>query len=154
MPGRTPKVPSAEDVRKKFLKRVKVAGPDYEFRVNNPLRDWLEEFKAAKERIKEGLTEMAEEERFVKHAEKKGGTERWKSRTTRKGPSRWKDETPRQADEFKNEIAPYLEEIARTPLGEKRKKGDPANVDARVKPIVIRLHAKKVGKKPEELSVE
>jgi hypothetical protein len=61
----------------------------------------------------------------------------------RKGVPRWKDETPKSADTYGSEVSDFFSVLESLALEKKRRKGDPANVDGRVKPIVKALHEKK-----------
>lgn len=138
-------VPKPSEVKNKFLKRVSVARPEYEFRIAFPLKNWEDEYADAWERIMEGIREAIEKGLFVGGVKRKG-IAHWKSQTTRKGPPRWSDETPKRADEYEKEIADYLSAIGATSLGKKKRKGDPMNIDERVKPVVQALRAKKLEK--------
>jgi len=138
--------PPVKEVQEKFKKRVEVSAPDYEFRVKNPLRDWEAEYLDALERIVGGLREAIEQNRLGGGV-KRRGLAFWKNRTSRKGPPRWRDETPKSADTYGSEVADFLSAIGATALEKKKRKGDPANVDGRVKPIVANLRAKKLEKR-------
>lgn len=138
-------VPKASEVKEKFKRRVSIARPEYEFRISVPLKNWEEEYAEAWDRIMEGIREALEQGRFVGGVRRRG-LAHWKSRTVRKGPPRWADETPRSADDYEKEISDYLGAIAATALGKKKRKGDPANIDQRVKPIVQALRLKKLEK--------
>lgn len=137
-----PKIKSVSVAKSRFQKRVQVAAPDYEAGISAPRYDWLEEFKSAWERIRSGLQEAIEEGRIPGGAERRG-TAYWQARTKRKGPPRWREETPKAADTWESEVKPFFETIAAVPLEAKRKKGDPANIEGRVKPIVQALYMKK-----------
>jgi hypothetical protein len=139
-------VPPVKQVQEKFRKRVEVAGPDYEFGVKNPLRDWEAEYVDAVDRIHEGLREAIEQGRLAGGV-KRRGVAFWKGRASRKGPPRWRDETPKSADTFATEISDFLSTIAATALEKKKRKGDPANIEGRVKPIVQALRNKKLEKR-------
>jgi hypothetical protein len=140
------KVPSLEHIKSKFKKRVEVAGPDYEFKVANPLRSWADGYKDAWDRIHEGLREAIDEKRMIGGVERKG-TPFWKERTVRKGPPRWRDETPKSVDYYGKEINDFINELSALVLEKKKRKGDPANVDGRVKPIQKALHELKKKKR-------
>jgi len=141
-----PKVPPITKVREKWKKRVGVAGPDYEAGVTTPVRDWLEEFADAIDRIHEGLTEAMGEGRILGGA-RRVGTTYWKAQATRKGPPRWRDETPKRDAEYAKEFGDFLSEIGTVTIEKKRRKGDPANVSGRVLPIALALHELKKRKR-------
>jgi hypothetical protein len=140
--GRKIVIRPVSKLKEKFKKRVEAAGPDYEFGVKNPLRTWLEEFTAVAETIKEALKQMAEEERF-KHGAERVGQKKWLDNTGRKGPARWREETPKRSDEWEKEWTPFKDEIEKVVLEMKKPRGDPANIDKRVKPIVDALVRKR-----------
>jgi len=147
--GRSIKIRPVENLKEKFVKRVSVAGPDYEAGVKQPLRVWLDEFRNASDAIAEGLRQVAETKRFLTGAERKGQGG-WSNPTVRKGPPRWRDETPKSGDSYKEGFKPFHEVLSSLVLEKKRPKGDPANVDARVKPIATNLHDKKLELRGEK----
>lgn len=140
--GRRIVIRPVSKLKEKFKKRVEAAGPDYEFGVKNPKRTWLEEFIAVAETIKEAIKAMAEEYRF-KHGAERVGQKKWADNTGRKGPARWRDETPKRSDEWEKEWSPFKETIEALVFEAKKPRGDPANVDKRVKPIVDALVKKR-----------
>ena len=81
------RVPSAEDVARKWQARVAIAGPEYEAGVTDPGVDWAGPTKAAESRYKEGVTKAANEGRFGKGVSK-AGNEKWKQKTATLGVSR------------------------------------------------------------------
>lgn len=142
----TPKVKPLDKAKEKFVKRVSIAGPEYEFFVKNPVRDWLTEFIDAIDRIHDGL-KNAIEQGIIKGGAERKGTSFWKSRTSRKGPPRWKEETPKSGDTWEVEWKDFKKQIEETPISKKRTKGDRANIDERLWPIVQRLIALKKEKR-------
>jgi hypothetical protein len=140
--GRSVKIRGRAVLADKFKRHVEVAGPDYEYGVKNPVRTWIEEFEAAVSAIQEGMRKAAEELRFLAGA-KRVGQKKWADNTGRKGPARWRDETPKRADEWHREFNPFAEELEKLVLEAKGPKGDPRNVDIRVKPVVSALVKKK-----------
>jgi len=144
MPTAKVKPPAVGKAR--FLKRVKVAAPDYEQGLKQTPRVWLDEFIEAGDRIQEGIREMVEQMLFIKGAQRVG-QKKWQERALRKGPKRYADETPQAADTWENEVRDFLNEIPNIPLEKKKRKGDPANVTGRVTPIATRLHQLKLIKR-------
>jgi hypothetical protein len=128
--------------REKFRARVTVARPDYEFGIRNPRTRWDEAYEAAWERIKEGIMEALAKALFLGGVKRKGHGF-WADRVSRKGPGRWADETPKAADVWFTGFKPFADVLAALMIGAKRRKGDPANIDNRVKPIVQALRSKK-----------
>lgn len=140
--GRSIRIRPPSKLKEKFKKRVEGAGPDYEFGVKNPLRTWLDEFVSVAEMIKEALKKMADEERF-KGGAQRVGQKKWADNTARKGPARWRDETPKSSDTWEKEWSPYHGELSALVLEAKKPRGDPMNIDNRVKPVVGALVNKK-----------
>jgi len=136
------KVKPVDRAREKFRARVTVARPDYEFGIKNPKTRWDEAFKEAWDRIKEGIMDAINKGLIVGGVERKGH-DFWSSRVSRKGPARWADETPKSADAWHSGFKPFADTLATVAVGPKRRKGDPANIDNRVKPVVQALRTKK-----------
>ncbi|MEM2272304.1 MAG: hypothetical protein QXP56_06545 [Archaeoglobaceae archaeon] len=139
---RSIKIRPVEEIRKKFKKRIEVSAPEYEAGVTSPLRSWLEEFRGVSDAIAEALRRVAEEKTFLQGAERVG-QKKWHENVKRKGPARWRDETPRRDAEWAAGFKPFAEELSRIVLEKRRPKGDPANIDNRVKPVVGALRRKK-----------
>jgi len=137
------RVRSRERAKEKFRKRVEVAAPDYEFGVRNPRYDWLERFSSVVDAIAEALRRALEERRHLAGAQR-AGTKKWQDRAARKGVPRWRDETPKAADNWRSAFEEFASELERLALPPKRPKGDPANVDLRVKPVIEALRRKKL----------
>jgi len=136
------KVKPIDRAKEKFRARVTVARPDYEFGIKNPKTRWDEAFEEAWERIKEGIMEAISKGLFIGGVRRKGHSF-WADRVSRKGPGRWADETPKAADGWAAGFKPFADVLATVIVGAKRRKGDPANIDNRVKPVVQALRSKK-----------
>ncbi|MEM4497890.1 MAG: hypothetical protein QW692_03580 [Nitrososphaerota archaeon] len=136
------KIKPLDRAKEKFRARTSVAGPDYEFGIKNPRTPWDAAFADAIERILEGLRE-AIEKGMILGGVKRRGHAYWSERAARKGPARWREETPKQADGWFSGFKPFGDSLAALVLERKRRKGDPANIDARVKPVVDALRKKK-----------
>jgi len=76
-----------EKAVKKRAERIAVSEAYYKEGVSEPTKDWLEEFKKAKERRNAGLRKAMEEGRFEAGAERVG-TEGWQKATLSKA-DRW-----------------------------------------------------------------
>jgi len=76
-----------EKAVKKRAERIAVSEAYYKAGVEEPSKDWLEQFKKAKERRNAGLRKAMEEGRFEAGAERVG-TEGWKEATLAKA-DRW-----------------------------------------------------------------
>jgi len=76
-----------EKAVKKRSERIAVSEAYYKEGVETPTKDWLEQFKKAKERRNAGLRKAMEEGRFEAGAERVG-TEGWKEATLAKA-DRW-----------------------------------------------------------------
>jgi hypothetical protein len=128
--------------KERFKARVQIAGPEYELGIKSPRTNWDEGYADAWDRIKEGIREAIEAGIPLGGVKRKGHAF-WSSRVIRKGVPRWKDETPKSADTYGSEVSDFFSVLESLALEKKRRKGDPANVDGRVKPIVKALHEKK-----------
>ena len=137
------KIRPRDKLAERFKKKVTEAAPDYEFGVKNPKKGWLEQFLDAADVIAEALRKVAELQLFAKGAERVG-QRKWSENTGRKGPVRWKDETPKSADAWKAGFEPFASALDGFVLEKKRPKGDPYNIDVRVKPVVSALVNKKL----------
>jgi len=137
------RVRSRERAREKFRRRTEIAAPDYEFGVKNPRYDWLERFSSVADSIAEALRKVAEEKRHLAGAQR-AGSKKWQDNTSRKGVPRWRDETPKAADSWRSAFEDFASELERLALAPRRPRGDPANVDLRVKPVVDALRRKKL----------
>ena len=137
------RVRSRERAKEKFRKRVEVAAPDYEFGVKNPRYDWLERFSSVADAVAEALRRAVEEKRHLAGAQR-AGSKKWQDNASRKGVPRWRDETPKAADSWRSAFEDFASELERLALAPRRPKGDPANVDLRVKPVVEALRRKKL----------
>jgi len=136
------KVKALERAKEKFRGRVSVARPEYEFGIKNPKSRWDEAYVDAFDRIKEGIREALEKGLFVGGVTRKGHGF-WSERASRKGPNRWADETPKAADGWAGGFKPFADSLSALILEKKRRKGDPANIDLRTKPVVATLRRKK-----------
>jgi hypothetical protein len=136
------KIKNLEQAKKVFKKRVEGAGPEYEFGIANPRERWDVGYEGAWERIKEGIREALEKALPLGGVKRKGHAF-WQSRTLRKGPSRWKDETPKSDISWFDGFKVFADILASLVLEAKRRKGDPANIDNRVKPVVFALRKRK-----------
>jgi hypothetical protein len=136
------KVKPVDRAKEKFRARVTVARPDYEFGIKNPKVRWDEAFEEAWERIKEGIMEAINKGLVVGGVRRKGHGF-WADRVGRKGPGRWADETPKAADGWAGGFKPFADVLATVVVEKKKRKGDPANIDGRVKPVVQALRTKK-----------
>jgi len=137
------RVKSRERAKDKFKRRVEVAAPDYEFGVKNPRHDWLERFSSVADAVAEALRKVAEEKRHLAGAQR-AGSKKWQDRASRKGVPRWREETPKAADAWRSAFEDFASELERLVLEPRRPRGDPANVDLRVKPVVEALRKKKL----------
>ncbi|MEM2446273.1 MAG: hypothetical protein QW734_06415 [Candidatus Bathyarchaeia archaeon] len=139
---RSIKIRPVEELRKKFKKRIEVSAPEYEAGITSPLRNWLDEFESASDAIADALRKVAEDKTFLLGA-KRVGQKKWHENVKRKGPARWRDETPKRDTEWAAGFKPFHEELSKIVLARKRPKGDPANIDERVKPVVQALRKRK-----------
>jgi len=97
-----------EKAVKKRSERIAVSEAYYKEGVESPSKDWLEEFKKAKERRNAGLRKAMEEGRFEAGAERVG-TEGWQKATLNKA-DRWL--TGATSEEANEKYAERMRDVA------------------------------------------
>ena len=122
------RVPSAEDVARKWQARVAIAGPEYEAGVTDPGVDWAGPTKAAESRYKEGVTKAANEGRFGKGVSK-AGNEKWKQKTATLGVSRWSSGVSAATDDYAKGMQSVLSAEASAVLPPRYAAGDERNYE-------------------------
>ena len=98
-----------EKAVRKRKERIAVSEEYYKDGVANPTKDWLEEFKKAKDRRNAGLRKAMEEGRFEAGAERVG-TEGWQSATLNKADRWLSGATSEEANEKYEEGMSIVEE--------------------------------------------
>jgi len=109
-----------EKAVKKRKERIAVSEAYYKEGVEAPSKDWLEQFKKAKDRRNAGLRRAMEEGLFEKGAERIG-TEGWKSATLAKA-DRWltgatAEEANRRYEERMRDVAECIEKARKAVEG-------------------------------------
>ena len=97
-----------EKAVKKRSERIAVSEAYYKEGVESPSKDWLEQFKKAKERRNAGLRKAMEEGRFEQGAERVG-TQGWQSATLNKA-DRWL--TGATSEEANEKYAERMRDVA------------------------------------------
>jgi len=124
---------------RKYLDRVRVAGPDYEAGVKAPKIPWEEAAAAAKEVYRAAITAPGVPDRFVAgiHA---AGMKKWQDMALKKGLARFVPGVELGVDYFKAIMTDILSQIEAIVLPPKGPRGDPKNIE-RVRKIFEVLHA-------------
>lgn len=138
------KVRSLKIAREKFRKRTETASPYYEAGTKAPKKPWSQAMEEVNEAIKEGLRKAIDSDLILGGVKRVGDTG-WSEPIKEKGIKNWREWTPKSDDEWEKGFSPFAEELERVTLEARRPKGDPANVDNRVKPIVAALRRKKLA---------
>lgn len=83
----------------KFGRKIAQAGPDYDYGIANPARDWESAYKAASERMKAELARALAENKHLKGAAE-AGTAKWQSMAKAKGSARYTQAAAIAAEEY------------------------------------------------------
>ena len=138
------KVRSLKIAREKFKKRTETSGPYYEAGTKSPKVPWSQAMEEVNEAIKDGLRNAIEND-LILGGVKRVGDAGWSKPIEQKGIKNWREWTPKSDGDWETGYRPFAEELERITLEKRRPKGDPANVDNRVKPIVAALRKKKLA---------
>lgn len=134
---------SADQVASKWARVTPQRTQDFTEGVENPVRDWAANARAAEESYKQGVQAAAQRGSFGKGVQK-AGTEKWKAKTMQKGPGRWAEGVSQSAGDFQQGFEPYRQVIEGTQLPPRFPKGDPRNIE-RVRVLAGALHKKKTS---------
>ena len=130
-----------ERIKKKWVDKASIAGPDYSWGVENPKKLWEEEAAKAEETYHKAITAPDIGKRFVGGV-KRAGQSKYQEMAKRKGSTRYPEGITLGEPFYDEGFAPFRDEIERTELPPKLPKGDPGNIK-RVSVIASALHAKK-----------
>lgn len=114
----------------------------YEKGVKDPKKDWAEEASKQEDAYEAGVTGGIARKAFGKGV-RKAGTATWTEGTLEKGISRYGPGVRAGKDRYSKNFAPFVEEIERIQLPERRARGDPANIE-RVAKMADALRKKKL----------
>jgi len=117
-----------DQIARKWATVTPQRSADYEFGVNNPVRDWAQRTAAASESWKSGVQAAIAGDRFKKGVTK-AGTATWQEGATGKGVARWGPGVALAEDKYATGFGPFREVIARTTLPPKFARGDPRNLE-------------------------
>lgn len=138
-----PDVRSSDSSADRWVERSGQATGAYEEGVKNPRRSWAEGASAAEDTYKAGVAAAAARGAYGKGIQRAGDAE-WQRGAIEKGVVRFGPGVATARGKYEDRVAPYLDEIRRTPLPPRRPAGDPANLQ-RVAAIASALHKKKIG---------
>ena len=122
-----PAIKTIEQASDKWVRRSSVAGPDYQAGVTNPKRSWAEASGAAEESYKLGVTQAAQQGRYLKGV-KAAGDSKWRENAIKKGPGRFAEGVSLSKDQWAKGFAPYHAAIGALALPARGPKGDPKNL--------------------------
>ncbi|RLC82776.1 MAG: hypothetical protein DRI61_01395 [Chloroflexi bacterium] len=136
------KVKSIDEIAKKWAEVTPGRAPYYEAGIRNPREDWASRTAAAEPAYAQGVQEAISQKRFPAGV-KKAGTPKWQRRSLELGTRRWPEGVRAAEDDYKSNLAPFIDTISRIVLPERKAKGDPGNIE-RVRKIADALHKKKL----------
>lgn len=136
-----PAVRPMSHIKKKWVDRAGVAGPEYEFGIKNPRKVWADEASKAQETYKKAITDPSVPARY-KGGVEKTGQKKYVDMATRKGITRFPEGVTLGQPFFEEGFTPYRDEIEKTELPPKLPKGDPGNI-TRVSRLASAMHEKK-----------
>jgi hypothetical protein len=136
-------IKSGDRVAAKWARVTPQRSQDYQEGVQQPRTPWAAAATAANERYKQGVTEAAAQNRFVKGIAAAGDA-RWSQKSLAKGPSRFSEGVAMSGPDYQQGVQPYLDTIAATQLPPRGPKGDPRNLQ-RVAAIATALRKRKTG---------
>ena len=131
-----------EQIVKKWVDVTPGRAPYYEAGIKNPMRDWATEAAAAEGAWIGGVQDAITGKRFSKGV-KKAGTAKWQRKAIAVGPSRFGEGVRAAGPDYQSGFAPYHDVISKITLPERKKRGDPGNLE-RVKKITQALYKKRL----------
>jgi len=128
-----------ERTKKKYLDRVRVAGPDYEAGVKAPKVPWSEAAIAAKDVFMAAITAPDVPDRFARGIAR-AGDPKWSEMALKKGLPRFTPGVELGVGYYEAVMRDILGQIEAIVLPPKGPRGDPKNLE-RVRKIFETLHA-------------
>jgi len=138
-----PKIRSSAEISEKWARVTPMRSEDYKKGVENPKKDWAAATAAANDRYVTGVTQAAQQGRFLGGV-KRAGTQKWQSHAALKGPNRFAEGVQIAQPDYEKGWAPYRDEIEKTTLPQRYPKGDPRNYE-RGKVMGTALHQRKLA---------
>ena len=130
-------------IKQKYATRATAAAGDFQFGVQNPLRDWATNAAAAEGAWRDGVQDAIARGAFGKGV-KAAGTQFWQARTLTLGVPRYTQGVQASVDLYADRFKPYYEALSRVTLPPRGKRGDPRNLE-RVRVIIEALRRVKTG---------
>jgi hypothetical protein len=121
----------------KWSRRATAAGPDYAAGIQAPRVPWSQGAIAAKDAWKQGVTDAASKDLFVKGVIKAGDA-KWLKKASELGVRRYPEGVSAAKDDYKNNFAPFYDALGKVALPPRAPRGDPRNLE-RVKVIVTTM---------------
>ncbi len=136
-------VPSSSDVAKKWAEVTPGRAAYYESGVRSPKYDWETRTIAAKAAYKAAISAADIGERFAGGV-KAAGTSKWSRKAVDVGVGRFGPGVRAATDDFDRGIGPYLDELTKIDLPDRKPRGDPENL-RRVEAVATALHKKRLA---------
>jgi len=127
----------------KWKNRAAAAAGDYQFGVQNPLKDWATNASAAKDAWVGGVQDAAARGAYEKGV-RKAGTEKWQRKAVQLGAPRYTQGVQVADVDYKEGFGPYYDALTRLTLPPRGPRGDPRNLE-RVRVIVEALRKVKTS---------
>jgi len=138
-----PTVKSVEEAGSKWAEETPRRAAYYEKYTPAAASKWEANTTAAATTYKAAVTAPDIDKRFSGGV-KRAGAAKFSRKVTAVGVARFGPGVTAAAPDYRERVAPYLEEIAKTDLPERKARGDPANL-ARVEKIATALHKKRIA---------
>lgn len=119
-------IPALDRIVEKWQRRSAQAGPDYDFGVSNPRRDWQASAAAANNTYRDAVTAAATAGAYAAGVNK-AGTAKWQNRAKILGTARFGPGVAAASDDFARGFAPIREGIAAARLSPRGPRRDPRN---------------------------
>jgi len=135
-------VPAVEDIAKKYVDVTPARAAYYEKEAPKAADRWFEHAVAAAAQYKAAVTAPNIEKMFAGGI-KRVGAAKFKRKVEAVGIARYGPGVSAAEADFREGIAPYIEELARIDLPARKPRGDPGNLE-RVRVIFDALHKKRL----------
>ncbi|RLE36930.1 hypothetical protein DRJ17_07610 [Candidatus Woesearchaeota archaeon] len=117
-----------EKIIEKWKNRAVAAQGDYQFGIQNPLKDWATNAAAAQDAWAAGVQDAISRGAFGKGV-KKVGTEKWQRKAMQLGAPRYAQGVQASDVDYRAGFEPYYEALSRLTLPPRGPRGDPRNLE-------------------------
>ena len=137
-----PEIATPSQIADKWARVTPARQVDYIDGVRTPRRDWADATAGAEENFELGIQNAIANKSFGKGV-RRAGTDKWKTRTTEKGPGRWSQGIGLAKSDYEAGFAPFRNVIANLTLPPAGPKGSPQNIE-RARIMAAALHQAKL----------